>query len=83
MAFFCDGEQWALGKQCNRFEVIEQVVLERIKRADQYMRGHRAGDHRVAVCRRPHRTANAEAPVRASHILDDDRLTKCRPYPLG
>jgi hypothetical protein len=83
MVFLATASNGPFGEQRHRLEPTQQVVWKRVERADQDMRGHGAGDQRVAICRRPRGTADAEAPVRTSHILDNDGLTKRCPHPLG
>src|SRR5262249_6219240 len=81
--FLCDDDQTELPRyQRNRFEIIQHVVLQRVKRTLHDVRAPDADHERVTVGRRARDPAYTDAASRAGHIFNDDRLAERRPHAL-
>src|SRR5258705_9675160 len=78
------GDKIGLGReQRDRFEVPQQVVLQRIDSTVADVCAPAADDDRISVRCRTCDPPNADAASRATHVLNDDGLTKRLPHPLG
>ena len=78
-----DNDLWGRGNERNRRKILDDVVGQRINGAVDNMRAPNAEAERVSVRRRACDPADANAPRRAAHVLDDDRLTQRHLHVLG
>src|SRR5262249_10448515 len=80
--FLCSNQQRGLGEKRDWFEIISQVVLERIESAVCDKRVPLADDECVPVRRSARDATNADGSICASDVLNDGRLAERHLYVL-
>jgi hypothetical protein len=75
-AFFVTIRNGLLEKHRNWLEVLKNVVGKSVYCTVHYVRVPETHDERVSIASRTRSPTDANATVRASYVLDDDRLTE-------
>jgi|SRR5712671_2483990 len=65
------------------FEIIQQVVWQRIESAVQHMRAQETEVNRIAIGPRVSEAADTDAPASSADVFNDDGLSKRLSHPLG